>query len=92
MILIPLLYGGILSSGVAYTLQAVAQKHARPSHAAIAMSTESVFASIGGFLILNENLGFRAYIGCALMLAGMLLSQYENLTKNKNSVSEELSN
>ena len=91
MILIPLLYGGILSSGVAYTLQAVAQKHARPSHAAIAMSTESVFASIGGFLILNENLGFRAYIGCALMLAGMLVSQYENLKKNKSSASEELS-
>lgn len=91
MILIPLLYGGILSSGVAYTLQAVAQKHARPSHAAIVMSTESVFASIGGFLILKENLGFRAYIGCALMLAGMLLSQYESLTKSKSSASEELS-
>lgn len=90
MILIPLLYGGILSSGVAYTLQAVAQKHAKPSHAAIAMSTESVFASIGGFLILKENLGFRAYIGCALMLAGMLLSQYENFNKNKNSDSVEL--
>lgn len=90
LIIIPLLYGGILSSGVAYTLQAVAQKYARPSHAAIAMSTESVFASIGGFIILHENLGARAYLGCALMLAGMLLSQYENFTKNKNSDSVEL--
>lgn len=91
MIIIPLLYGGTLSAGVAYTLQAIGQKHAKPSHAAIALSMESVFASIGGYLILKENLGARAYVGCALMLAGMLLSQYENLKKNKSSASEELS-
>ncbi len=81
MVIIPLLYGGIMSAGVAYTLQIVGQKHARPSHAAIAMSMESVFASIGGYLILKEVLGVRGYIGSGLMLAGMLLSQYENLTK-----------
>lgn len=85
MVIIPLLYGGIMSSGVAYTLQIIGQKHARPSHAAIAMSMESVFASIGGFLILNEVLGIRGYIGCALMLVGMLLSQYENLIKKTGS-------
>ena len=81
MVIIPLLYGGIMSAGVAYTLQIIGQKHAKPSHAAIAMSMESVFASIGGYLILKEVLGVRGYIGSALMLAGMLLSQYENLTK-----------
>ncbi|MCK9217942.1 MAG: DMT family transporter [Firmicutes bacterium] len=85
IVLIPLLYGGIMSAGIAYTLQIIGQKHARPSHAAVAMSMESVFASIGGFLILNEVLGIRGYIGCALMLAGMLLSQYENLTKKTGS-------
>lgn len=75
--LIPLLYGGILSVGVAYTLQAVGQRYAKPSHAAIVLSLEAVFASIGGFIFLNENLGLRGYAGCALMLAGMLFSQLQ---------------
>lgn len=92
MIIIPLLYGGTLSAGVAYTLQAIGQKHAKPSHAAIALSMESVFASIGGYLILKENLGARGYLGCALMLAGMLLSQYENFTKKPNINSLEQNN
>ncbi len=89
-VIIPLLYGGIMSAGVAYTLQIVGQKHAKPSHAAIAMSMESVFASIGGYLILKEVLGVRGYIGSALMLAGMLLSQYENLTKKPSMNNIEL--
>ncbi|MGI5997758.1 MAG: DMT family transporter [Lutispora sp.] len=86
-IVIPLLYGGILSGGVAYTIQAIAQKHAKPSHAAIAMSMESVFASIGGLILLGEIMSLRGYLGCALMLAGMLLSQYENFTKTKAEAS-----
>ena len=89
-VIIPLLYGGIMSVGVAYTLQAVGQKHARPSHAAIALSMEAVFASIGGILLLNERMALRGYLGCALMLAGMLLSQYENFTKGKDLSSSEL--
>lgn len=76
--LIPILYGGICSVGVAYTLQVVGQKHAKPSHAAIILSMESVFASIGGLLLLSENLGARGYLGCALMFTGMLLSQIPN--------------
>lgn len=82
---IPILYGGICSVGIAYTLQAVAQKNAKPSHAAIILSMESVFASIGGLLILHENLGARGYLGCALMLAGVLLSQVQSLKKVKTS-------
>lgn len=77
---IPLLYGGILSSGVAYTLQIIGQKNADPSEAAIVMSMESVFATIGGILILNEKFGPKGILGCALMLAGMLLAQL-NFTK-----------
>ncbi len=81
--LVPILYGGILSAGVAYTLQAVGQKYAKPSHAAIALSMESVFAAIGGALLLQERLPARGYAGCALMLLGMLIAQSENLKANK---------
>jgi drug/metabolite transporter (DMT)-like permease len=73
--LIPLLYGGLLSVGIAYTLQVVAQKDAKPSHAAIILSMESVFGAIGGALLLSERMGVRGAIGCALILAGILISQ-----------------
>lgn len=76
--LVPILYGGIMSAGVAYTLQAIGQKYAKPSHAAIALSMESVFAAIGGILLINEVMPLRGYIGCAFMLAGMLIAQTEN--------------
>lgn len=71
----PILYGGVISVGIAYTLQIVGQKEAPSSHAAIIMSLESVFAAIGGWLILSEHLSTRQYIGCGLMLLGMLVSQ-----------------
>ncbi len=72
---LPIFYGGCLSVGVAYTLQVVAQKDARPAHAAILLSLESVFAALGGWLLLNEILSGRGILGCAFMLLGMLLSQ-----------------
>ncbi|MBN1559598.1 DMT family transporter [candidate division KSB1 bacterium] len=72
---IPILYGGLMSVGVAYTLQVVAQKEAPPTHAAIILSLEAVFAVLGGWLILSEVLALRSLFGCALMLAGMLVSQ-----------------
>lgn len=75
---IPILYGGFLSGGVAYTLQAIGQKNAEPAHAAIALSMEAVFASIGGTILLSEILPARGYFGCALMLAGMLIAQAKN--------------
>lgn len=79
----PILYGGFCSVGIAYTLQVFAQKNANPSHAAIIMSTESLFAVIGGALILNEVLLERQILGCILMLAGMLLSQLQSFKANK---------
>lgn len=79
---IPILYGGILSVGIAYTLQVIAQKKASPAHAAIILSLEAVFAAIGGWLVLDEQLGYRAIIGCGLMLLGMLVAQYR-LIKRK---------
>jgi len=69
---IPILYGGIMSVGVAYTLQVVAQRHAPPTHAAIILSLEAVFAAVAGWLLLGEILSFRGLIGCTLMFAGML--------------------
>jgi drug/metabolite transporter (DMT)-like permease len=71
----PILYGGILSSGVAFTFQVMAQRHTHPAHASIIMSLEAVFAAIGGWLLLNEVLSMRGLMGCGLMLCGILLSQ-----------------
>jgi drug/metabolite transporter (DMT)-like permease len=71
----PIAYAGLLSVGIAYTLQVYAQKHAPASHAAIIMSLEAVFAALGGWWLLQEALSARALAGCALMLAGMLLAQ-----------------
>ncbi len=78
---IPILYGGLVSVGIAYTLQVVAQRHAHPTHAAIILSLETVFAVIGGWIILGERLPSRGLFGCALMLAGMLLSQIDIRSK-----------
>ena len=72
---IPLLYAGVMSIGIGYTLQVVAQQHAKSSHAAIILGLEGAFAVLGGWLILDENLSTRGLIGCGLMLSGMFLSQ-----------------
>ncbi|MCS6811195.1 MAG: DMT family transporter, partial [Tepidimonas sp.] len=68
-------WGGILSIGVAYTLQVVAQRHAHPTHAAIIYSSEGVFAALGGWWVLGEALGWRGWGGAALIVAGMLVAQ-----------------
>jgi drug/metabolite transporter (DMT)-like permease len=70
-----ILFTGVLSVGVGYTLQVVAQRHAPPADAAILLSLEAVFAVLGGWLLLGEQLTARALAGCALMLAGILISQ-----------------
>lgn len=72
---VPILYSGLFSVGIAFTLQVVGQKHAAPSHAALIMSMEAVFAALSGWLLLGEQMQLKEYIGCALMLGGMLLTQ-----------------
>jgi drug/metabolite transporter (DMT)-like permease len=72
---VPILYAGIFSVGIAFTIQVVAQREAHPANAAIIMSLEAVFAVIGGWMILNESIPIRGLIGCFLMLIGMVLSQ-----------------
>jgi len=79
---LPIIYGGALSVGVAYTLQVVAQRHAHPAHAAILLSLEVVFAAVGGWLILGEVMSGRGIVGCALMFTGMLVSQLYGLMVN----------
>ncbi|WP_415719191.1 DMT family transporter [Maridesulfovibrio sp.] len=76
--IVPILYGGLMSVGVAYTLQVVAQQEAKPAHAAIILSLESVFAALAGWLLLGETLTTQGLIGCGLMLCGMLLSQIKS--------------
>ena len=83
---IPILYGGLLSVGVAYTLQVIAQRDAHPAHAAILLSLEAVFAAFGGWLLLGEIISPRGLVGCGLMLVGMLLSQLWGLMR-KTSIS-----
>jgi len=83
---IPILYGGVISVGVAYTLQVVAQRKAHPAHAAIFLSMEAVFAAVGGWLILSETLTHRGLVGCLLMLSGMLLSQLYGIYKGRTEL------
>lgn len=71
---IPILYGGIGSVGIAYTLQTVAQRDVIPSHAALILSSETLFGTLGGLLFFQENLGQRGYIGCVFIILGVLIS------------------
>lgn len=84
--IIPILYGGLLSVGVAYTLQVVAQKDAKPSHAAILLSTESVFAVIGGTMVLGEMLGGKEILGCVLIFIAIIVAQMKPKDNSQNSV------
>lgn len=72
---IPLAYAGFFSVGIAYTLQIVGQKGMTPGPAALILSMETVFAALGGGLLLGERLGGRELMGCAMMLVGMILAQ-----------------
>lgn len=70
-----ILYAGVLSSAVGYTLQVVAQKNTDPTVASLLMSLESVFSAVGGFLILHQLLSLRELIGCVIVFAAVILAQ-----------------
>ncbi|PKL05754.1 MAG: EamA family transporter [Spirochaetae bacterium HGW-Spirochaetae-9] len=74
---IPILYGGVFSCGVAFTLQIVAQRHAPPAHASIILAMEGLFGAIGGVLLLGEAATLRLLAGGALMLGAAILSQMQ---------------
>ena len=69
----PLLYAGVLSGGIAYTLGVLAQKHTPPAEAALIMCLESVFAALAGAVMLHERLTLAASVGCVLILLGVVL-------------------
>ncbi|MBQ3425353.1 MAG: DMT family transporter, partial [Clostridia bacterium] len=72
---VPILYCGIMSGGVGYTLQIVAQRRTAPVVASLLMSLESVFAALAGALFLNERMTPREVAGCAVMFIAILLVQ-----------------
>ena len=72
---VPVLYCGIMSSGVAYTLQIVAQKYTDPTVASLLMSLESVFAALAGAVLLGERMSARELVGCVVMFAAIVLVQ-----------------
>lgn len=78
--LVPIIYAGVLSSGVAYTLQIIAQQDTEPVIASLLMSLESVFSVIGGFLILGQVLTMKELIGCLLVFSAIILSQIPSKT------------
>ena len=83
---VSIIYAGVLSGGIAFTLQIYAQKNISPAPAAIVFSLEGVFATISAWIILNQILGLDNIIGCTLILFGVLFSQllpiYDSKTKN----------
>ena len=72
---IAIVYTGVCSAGVAYTLQVIGQRLVPPTRASVIMSLESFFSAVGGALLLGEIMTTRAYIGCALIFAGTILAQ-----------------
>ena len=71
----PILYAGAFSCGAAYTLQIIGQKYMKPSNAVLILSLESVWAAIGGAIILGESMSAREMIGAALVFASVVAAQ-----------------
>ena len=78
----PIFYGGIMSAGVAFTLQNYGQRYAEPAAAAILMSFEAIFGAWAGWLFLGEVMSSREIFGCVLMLIGMLATQWTLIRKS----------
>lgn len=81
----PILYGGLISVGIAYSLQIKAQKKVEPAPAAVIMSLEGVFAMLGGYLLLKESLSLRSILGASMMLIAMLLVSIPKKDVDKKS-------
>lgn len=84
----PILYAGILSSGIAYTLQMEGQKYAEPAVAAVIMSLESVFAVLGGWIVLQEKLSVRELWGCGLVFIAVIMAQTPEMFRSRLSGTE----
>ena len=81
---LPLLYAGLLSSGVGYTLQILAQRHADPTAASLLMSFESVFAVLAGWVLLGDPMSLAELAGCGLLFAAVILAQLPAPKRKEN--------
>ena len=86
---LPIVYLGVMSTGVGYTLQVVSQKNIQPEIASLIMSLEAVFAALLGWLLLNEHLNAKELVGCALIFAAVMLAQLPDFIRrgNRNDLS-----
>ena len=80
-----ILYLAVMSSGIAYTLQIIGQRYAEPAVASVTMSLESVFAALGGWIILKNDLSFKEICGCILVFAAIITAQIPEFLKPKKS-------
>lgn len=87
--ILPILYTGVFSSGVAYTLQIVAQKDVNPTAASLIMSMESVFAALSGWLFLNEGLSPKEIVGCVLVFGAIIIAQVPDMKKSAQAKAEK---
>ena len=71
----PVLYAGVLSCGVAYTLQIIGQRNVNPTIASLILSLESCFSVLAGWVILHEKLSIKESLGCVLMFTAIILAQ-----------------
>ena len=81
----PILYAGLLSSGVGYTLQILAQKDSNPTVVSLLLSLESVFATLAGAVVLHDQMSGREYLGCVLMLAAVILAQLPDRRRQESA-------
>ena len=79
----PIFYGGVMSAGVAFTLQILGQQYAEPAQAAIIMSFEAVFGVLSSWLLLGERMTALQVMGCVLMMAGMIITQIRPLLRDR---------
>lgn len=79
-----ILYAGVMSSGVAFTMQILGQRNTDPASASLIMCLESVFAALSGWLLLNEMMTVKEFSGCVLVFAAVLLAQLKDIIKKNN--------
>lgn len=82
---VPILYTGVLSSGIGFTFQILGQRDTDPAIASIIMSLESCFAALSGFILLHQTLSLRELFGCALMFTAIIIVQIPELIKKKKT-------
>lgn len=81
----PILYAGVMSCGVAYTFQILGQKYVEPTKASLILCLESVFATLGGWVILKEVLSLREAIGCIVVFIAIILAQFVQYNKTNST-------